>query len=101
VPQLEKVGLIGIVDGAVFSLHCDSMGRYREITGQLTELDDLLDKTPQNYMVQSALFTIRNKLWAQVLKSAQEFGLTPAARNKVSASNQQQLPFGGDGWEDV
>lgn len=101
-PELEKVGLISVIDSAVFVAHCDSMGRYEDVTRKLKELDALIDKTPQGYQVQSALFTVRNKLWDQVLRSAQEFGLTPAARSKIKDAGQQQLPLGGeDGWDGV
>lgn len=100
-PQLEQVGLIGIVDQAAFVLHCDSMGKFREVTERLQELDSLVDTTPQGYEVQSALFTVRNKLWDQVLRSASEFGLTPAARSKVKDNGQGQLPLDGDGWGDL
>lgn len=100
-PELEKAGLISLLDGAVFAAHCDSVGRFEEVTRRLKELDDLLDKTPQGYMVQSALFTVRNKLWDQVLRSGQEFGLSPASRSKVKDAKQQQLPLQGDGWGDV
>jgi len=100
-PDLEAVGLLSVTDLGAFAAHCDSMGRYEEITKKLKRLDDLLDKTPQDYMVQSAMFTVRNKLWDQVMRSAQEFGLTPAARSKVKTSGQGQLPLGGSGWDDV
>ena len=99
-PQLVNAGLIGIVDSAAFIAHCDSVGKFEEVTKKLKKLEDMIDETPQKYQVQSVLFTIRNKLWDQVMKSASEFGLSPAARSKVKDSNQQQLPGMGD-WGDV
>lgn len=98
-PQLVKVGLISEIDGAIFALHCDSAGKYEEVTRRLKELDDLVASTPQGFLVQDVMFTIRNKLWDQVLRSGSEFGLSPAARSKVKASDQQQLPF--DEWGDM
>ena len=100
-PRLEQAGLISLLDGAAFAVHCDSLGKYEEVTRQLKTLEDMLDETPQGYQVQHALFTIRNKLWDQVLRSAQEFGLSPAARSKVKEVAQQQLPLGNDGWGEV
>lgn len=97
---LVKSGLISVVDGDVFALHCDTMAKYREVTEQLQSIEDALDKTPQGYMVQSALFTIRSKLHEQVVKTAREFGLTPSARSGIKATGQQQLPL-GDGWDQV
>lgn len=100
VPQLERAGLISVLDGAAFSAHCDAVGRFEEVTRQLKSLDDMIDSTPQGYQVQHVLFQIRNKLWEQVLRSAQEFGLSPAARSKVKDAGQQQLPL-GDEWSQV
>lgn len=99
VPLLEQSGLVAEQDSAVLQLHCDSMGKFLQVSAKLKTLDSLLDKTPQGYAVQSALFTVRNKLWDQVMSSAREFGLSPLGRNKVTA--QQTLPFGDDGWGNV
>lgn len=96
-PELQKVGLIGVVDTAAFAAHCDSVAKFEEVTKKLKKLEDLTDSTPQGYMVQSALFTIRNKLWEQVMKSANEFGLSPAGRSKVKATNPEQPTL--DGWD--
>lgn len=98
-PELEKVGLVGLVDTAAFSAHCDSVGKFEEVTRKLKTLDDMLDETPQKFQVQSALFTIRNKLWEQVMKSGSEFGLTPAARSKVKTDSPKQPTL--DGWDKI
>jgi P27 family predicted phage terminase small subunit len=94
-PQLEKAGLISLLDQAAFAAHCDSVGKFEEITKKLKRLEDMVDYTPQNYAVQSVYFQIRNKLWDQVMKSANEFGLTPAGASKVKAPPQGQLDLGG------
>lgn len=100
-PELVSLGLISTVDGAAFTMHCDSMGRYKDVCKKIKENGDkLTGSTPQGYAVQSALFTIRNKLWDQVLKSAREFGLTPAGRSVIKSSGQQQLPL-GDEWDEL
>lgn len=100
-PELERAGLITLLDKTTLAAYCDSAGKFEEVTRRLVSLEQMLDKTPQDYMVQSALFTIRNKLWDQVMKAAQEFGLSPAGRTKVKDTGQQRLPFGGGEWDDV
>jgi P27 family predicted phage terminase small subunit len=97
--QLVNVGLIGVVDGALFGLHCDSYGRLIEVSDHLKKMDDMLDQTPNGLEVQSALWQIRNKLWDQVLRSASEFGLSPAARSKLSMPEKPSEKKGG--WSDV
>ena len=82
--QLDEAGLIGSTDGAMFALHCDSFGRYEQISRGLQTLEDLVIETPNGAQQQAALWQIRNKLWEQVQKSATEFGLSPASRCKIS-----------------
>lgn len=96
-PQLEEAGLISLLDQAAFAAHCDSYGKFEEITKKLKRLEDMVDHTPQNYAVQSVYFQIRNKLWDQVMKSASEFGLSPAGASKVKTQQQGQLDLGGFG----
>ena len=98
-PQLEQVGLIALVDSAAFAAHCDSVGKFEEVTRKLRELEQLIDETPNEFSVQSAWFQIRNKLWDQVMKSASDFGLSPAGRSKIKDIKQQSLPLGD--WDDV
>lgn len=97
--QLLAAGLISLVDGDVFAAHCDTLAKFAEVTRKIRTIEDTLDTTPQGYMVQSTLFTIRSKLHEQLVKTAREFGLTPAARSAIKAPAQQQLPLGG--WGDV
>lgn len=94
-PQLEKAGLISVLDKAAFAAHCDSFGKFEEVTKKLKRLEDMVDATPQGYAVQHVYFQIRNKLWDQVMKSASEFGLSPAGAGKIKATPQAQLDLGG------
>lgn len=98
--DLVAAGLLSVVDGDVFAAHCDTMAKFEEVTTKLKKLEDAIDETPQGYQVQSVLFTIRSKLHEQVVKTAREFGLTPAARSSIKATGQQQLPLGDD-WGSV
>ena len=98
-PELERVGLISVVDGAAFMAHCDSIGRFEDVSARLGEIEDMLDETPQGYIMQSALFQIRNKLWDQVVKSAREFGITPASRSAIKLPNVSKKK--NSGWDDL
>lgn len=97
--QLAAAGLISIIDGDVFAAHCDTVARFAEVCEKLKDVEQALDETPNGYMVQSTWFTVRSKLFEQLIKGAREFGLTPAARSAIKAPEQQQLPLGG--WDDV
>lgn len=98
-PELVKTGLLSIIDGDIFALHCDSMAKFEEVTVRLKTLSDMLEKTPNDYQVQSALFTIRSKLHEQIVKTGREFGMTPAGRTSLKTTPQGQLPL--DGWDTV
>ncbi|MHA3061191.1 P27 family phage terminase small subunit [Acinetobacter sp. ANC 4631] len=94
-PKLVQAGLLSVVDGDVFGLHCDNMAVYEEALNRLKNFDDWVDKTPNGFQVQAAWLQIRNKLQEQIIKTAREFGLTPAARSSVKVNKQQQLDLLG------
>lgn len=98
-PQLQQAGLIALVDRDLFAAHCDTVAKFEEVTRKLKSIDEMIDKTPNGYQVQSVLFTIRSKLIEQLTRTGREFGLSPAARSSLKATAQGQLPLGGDGWD--
>ena len=96
-PTLVQVGLMSVVDGDVFSIHCDNVARYADVVEKLDNIDSWLASTPNGFEVQAGFVQIRNKLQEQILKTAAEFGLTPKARSSVKINKQQQLDLlGGD-----
>lgn len=90
-PVLVQAGLLSVVDGDVFGLHCDNMAAYAEAMQRLTEVEKWVAKTPNGFEVQAAWLQIRNKLQEQIIKTAREFGLTPAARSNVRVNKPEQL----------
>lgn len=98
-PQLEKVGMIALVDTAAFAAHCDAMGRFIEITRLLKRPEDLITTSRTGYVAASGLSTVRNKLWGQVVDSAKQFGLTPIARRARPTGSLNDT--GKDGWGDI
>ena len=98
-PQLAECGLLSLIDGDVLALHCDSVAKYAEVTRQLQSIEDAMAPTPQGFMVQSVMFTVRNKLHDQIVKTAREFGGTPSARSGIRTGAQTQLDLGD--WGDL
>ena len=94
-PTLVQVGLMSVVDGDVFSIHCDNVARYADVVEKLDNIESWLASTPNGFEVQAGFVQIRNKLQEQILKTAAEFGLTPKARSSVKINKQQQLDFLG------
>ena len=94
-PTLVQAGLMAVVDGDVFSIHCDNVARYADVVEKLDNIESWLASTPNGFEVQAGFVQIRNKLQEQILKTAAEFGLTPKARSSVKINKQQQLDFLG------
>lgn len=94
-PALVRAGLISVVDGDVFAMHCDNVARYGDVMEKLENLEKWLAKTPNGFEVQAGYVQIRNKLQEQILKTASEFGLTPKARSSVKVNKAQQLDLLG------
>ncbi|MCH7381167.1 phage terminase small subunit P27 family [Acinetobacter higginsii] len=96
-PKLVQAGLLSVVDGDVFGLHCDNIAAYEQVCEKLKEFDDWIATTPNGFVIQSAWLQIRNKLQELIIKTAREFGLTPAARSNVKINKQQQQDLFGAG----
>ncbi len=91
-PELVRVGLLTVVDGAAFTLLCRNIADYEAILEKFNSIDDFVDTTPNQYKVQSVWFTIRNRLHDDILRLSKEFGLTPASRSGMKgAQSEQQL----------
>lgn len=99
-PELVRAGLLSAIDGDLFAAHCDTAEKFEHITRKLKRLKSMMASTPQGFLVQSTLFTIRNKLLEQLVKTGREFGLTPAARSAIKSPAQGQLPL-GSGWDEM
>ena len=95
-PRLVDAGLLTIIDGAAFTLHCRNVANLDEVMEKLQSIDDWVANTPNGYAQQSVWWTIRNRLHDDILKTAREFGMTPASRSTIKAAageTQQQDMF--------
>ena len=68
---------------------------YETVMEKLVDIDQWVSKTPNGFEVQAAWLQIRNKVQEQIIRTAREFGLTPAARSSVKVNKQQQLDLLG------
>lgn len=86
VPELAKLGLLTRVDRAALAAYCVAWGRHVEAEFELMACG-LTVTSPNGYPQQSPWLAISNRALDQVRRFAAEFGLTPAARSKVTAAN--------------
>lgn len=90
---MNAMGILSIVDQATLGAYCAAYSRWRHaeeaIRGRVeaaggNELAGLIDKTSNGNIIQNCLIGIANKAAADMVRYAAEFGLTPAARARLS-----------------
>jgi P27 family predicted phage terminase small subunit len=90
--ELLRLKLLTTADLQPFAGYCQAYGRWRTAEEALVKMaaDDLvtfglMTKTRDGNSMRNPLVLIADKAAATMLKYAAEFGLTPAARSRVSA----------------
>lgn len=110
-PLLEELGLISGLDRAALALYCQAAGRLAELetafNGQVQRMvDEGMDYsdavykasyavTPSGYAQQSVIVQLIGKHREQLNRYLMHFGLSPAARGRVQASNYVQPTLPG------
>lgn len=95
--ELEKLGLVTEIDRAALAVYCQAYGRWVNAELKLAENNGsaMVDITPSGYKQQGVWLQISNRAVEQMHKFLAEFGMTPSARSRVTASPQGDL-FGND-----
>jgi len=93
---LEKYKLITDIDTAALALYCVSYGRWQEAEKKIKEIkvdggDGLIVKSPNGYPIQNPYLAIANRAMEDCYKYLQQFGLSPAARSRVTPGLQGDL----------
>lgn len=104
--ELLQYGMVSNVDRGALAMLCTMWGRYvnaeemiEKASTQAPGSYGLFVKSPNGYPIQSPWLAVSNKAMEQYKGMCAEFGLTPAARVRVTpTTSQQQLP-GMDGGE--
>jgi len=111
-PLLEELGLISGLDRAALALYCQAVGRLSElemafngkveryIADEKMEYSDAVYAasyavTPSGYAQQSVIVQLIRSHREQVNRYLMHFGLSPAARGRVQASNYVQPTLPG------
>lgn len=99
---LEKYKLITEIDTAALALYCAAYGRWQdaeELIRKFAAKDGahgLMLKSPNGYPVQNPALAIANRAMEDCHKYLQQFGLSPAARTRVSTGMAQGTLFPED-----
>ncbi|MCZ8518874.1 phage terminase small subunit P27 family [Paenibacillus caseinilyticus] len=97
-PELEKLGLLTVVDGATFAAYCQSWSLYHSAQRAVIAWQKKYKKLTMTYTntlgaeneVPIPEIAIAEKALKQVKAFCTEFGLTPSARGRM------RLPSGGE-----
>jgi P27 family predicted phage terminase small subunit len=100
-PELFRLGLLTAVDLMIFSAYCQSYARWRQAEELLLEMakrdpvtSGLLIKRADGNASQNPMVRIAANAAADMVRYATEFGLSPAARARISAGVGFEPPGG-------
>ena len=89
--ELTAIGILSGLDRAALAAYCQAYGRWaqaeRALAKVINQADGLIIKTVSGNMIQNPLVGVANKAMADMVRYASEFGMTPSARSRISASD--------------
>lgn len=104
VPELQRLGLLKIVDRAALTAYCEMWDLFVRSTAEVHESGLVVenrsvkkDGTESVWFTTNPAVAIQNNAQSALRAWCAEFGLTPAAESKVSAPSQadgEGNPFG-------
>jgi P27 family predicted phage terminase small subunit len=92
VPELERLGLLTVVDIAALIGYCQSWARYIEAEKYLSE-NDTVFVTDKGYMGQVPQVAMAQKYLKLCQSFMIQFGLTPSSRVKISVPEEDEDPM--------
>lgn len=89
VPELERLGLLTVVDVAALIGYCQSWARYVEAEKYLSE-NDTVFVTDKGYMGQVPQVAMAQKYLKLCQSFMIQFGLTPSSRTRINSSPEDE-----------
>jgi len=90
VPELDRLGVLTIVDRAALTTYCQAWARYVEAEAMLTQYGSVLKSNKSDYIQVSPYATISKQMALLIKAFCQEFGLTPASRSRISVNKKPE-----------
>ena len=84
--QMEAMGILTEVDMAAFAGYCQAYARWKQAEERITDRG-LVMRTPSVYAQQVPYISIAQQYLRLMNQFAEQFGLTPAARSRIIAGN--------------
>ena len=90
IPDLYNKNLLANVDMDLITAYCIEMGRYNEANDIINKNKSPLTKSPSGYAMIHPWYTVARQSLKSALEIGCNFGLTAAARTKISATNNKK-----------
>jgi P27 family predicted phage terminase small subunit len=87
-PQLLALGLISSIDRNALAAYCQTCSQWVDAEQNIQKFGSVI-KTPKGYPIQSPYIAIANRAKDQLRQFAIEFGMTPAARSRLSVEQKE------------
>jgi P27 family predicted phage terminase small subunit len=101
-PELHRLGLLTVLDVGAFAAYCVAYAHWRTAEEALAEMakrdattSGLLIKTSSGDAAQNPVVGIARRAAADMVRFASDFGMSPAARARISAGVGFEPPGGG------
>lgn len=89
--QLLALGLLTEVDRAALAAYCQCWARWVQAEDEMRKEDHkMVTLTDSGYPVLTPWIGVANNAMKQMLRYLVEFGMTPAARSKVTPAGQEE-----------
>lgn len=88
--DLRNARLLTKLDIPMLAMGCEALARYRKLTAECTENHDPIGSEDKNKEAWMAV-TIQSMSFKQAMAVFQQFGMSPAARTKISIQPQGDL----------
>jgi P27 family predicted phage terminase small subunit len=96
IDELVAAGIMSGLDRAALGAYCQAYGRWAQAERALAKMsnqaDGLIIKTVSGNMIQNPLVGVANKAMSDMMRYASEFGMTPSARTRISAIDEDEDP---------
>lgn len=85
-PMMRDCGLLTEIDKTAFEGLCDAYARWREASEMLAKTPMIVKAPTSGYLMPNPMIAITNTAFSQLRAMLTEFGMTPSARSRVTAS---------------
>lgn len=82
-PELERLGLLTIVDGTALAAYCQAYSRWKQAE-EILQAEGLIFATESGYLMPRPEVKIAEKSMQLIKSFCAEFGLTPSSRGRMS-----------------